>query len=336
MSQRLPSYRKALTALRPADWLALSWLALLLAVAVTAPYLPLPYPVATPDLLHLATPPTWAGLPPHHYLGTDPLGRDVLAELVLGTRQLLTLTLPATVLAMLLGALAGGAAGYWGNRGLHLPLAWLLWLLAVVVLVLALPFAGWLAGGLAAMGGWLAWRQSTKRWAVPLASGLRATLALLGSTPRLLLLLALVAGPPLPTGYLLLVLAALTWPEAARLVYVHMLRVRELPFVEAARANGLPTGRIWWHHALPHACQPLAALGPLSVAGLIGLESTLGFLGIGLSPATASWGQLLGTVRLEPGAWWLVAAPGLPLVATLLALHRVAGLAASSRTVAGR
>ena len=323
-----------MVALRPADWLALGWLALLLTVALAAPALPLPYAAGTPDLLHLAAPPTWAGPTPRHYLGTDPLGRDVLAELVLGTRQLLLVTLPATALAMLLGALAGGAAGYWGNRHLRLPLAWLPLLLAGVGLALALPLAGWLAAGLVAAGGWLALRQPVRRWSLPLASGLRATLALLGAAPRLVLLLALVAGPPLPTGYLVLVLAALTWPEAARLVYAHMLRMRELPFVEAARASGLPAGRVWWHHALPHACQPLYALGPLSVASLIALESTLGFLGIGLSPATASWGQLLGTVRLEPAAWWLVAAPGLLLVATLLALHRAARLVATARAAA--
>ncbi|NML67417.1 ABC transporter permease [Hymenobacter sp. RP-2-7] len=304
-----------------AAYWALGWLALVAAVGLLAPWLPLPYSATAPDLANIAAPPTWHG-PAPHYAGTDPLGRDVLAGLVAGSRQLLLLSLPATALATALGALSGGAAGYWGNHGLRLPgwagllgLAAAWWGLRPPLLVglgVALPLAVLLVRY---------WRRG---WAVPLDGLVLGASTLLGTVPRLLLVLAFAAGPPLGTGWLLVLLVLLAWPDMARLVRTQMRQVRTLPYVEAARAAGLPTGRVWWHHALPAASQPLRAFAPLTLAALIGLESTLAFLGIGYSEATVSWGQLLGELRQAPGAWWLVAGPGTLLLATLVALQSLA------------
>lgn len=300
---------------------ALGWLVLVAAVGLLAPWLPLPYSATAPDLANMAAPPTWQG-PAPHYAGTDPLGRDLLAGLVVGARQLLLLSLPATALATTLGALLGGSAGYWGNRGLRLP-AWVgvlglaatwYWLrppllvgLGVALLPLALLARCWRRG-----------------WALPLDGLVLGAGTLLGTVPRLLLVLAFAAGPPLGDGWLLALLALLAWPDMARLVRTQMRQVRTLPYVEAARAAGLPAARVWWRHALPAACRPLRAFAPLTLAALIGLESTLAFLGIGYSETTTSWGQLLGELRQAPGAWWLVAGPGTLLLVTLLALQVLA------------
>lgn len=312
--------RQYLSGLPRPTALALGWLGLLAALAVLAPWLPLPYSPAYPDLAHLSAPPDWHG-PMPHYLGTDPLGRDVLANVLFGSRQLLALSLPATLLATAAGALAGGAAGYWGDKGLSLPL----WggLLGVLAgwWVLRLPPLAGLGAGLA-----LAGLATGRHWRLPLPLDrlVLGLTVLLGAVPRLVLVLALSAGPPLRGGWLLALLALLAWPDGARLVRTQMLQVRILPFVEAARALGLPTGRVWWHHALPAACRPLREFTPLLLAALIGLENTLTFLGIGESPTTSSWGQLLGELRQEPGAWWLLLAPGGALLATLLALQQLA------------
>jgi peptide/nickel transport system permease protein len=107
--------------------------------------------------------------------------------------------------------------------------------------------------------------------------------------------------------------------------------VREMPFVEAARAAGVPTHQVWYRHALPHACRPLLATAPLSLAGLIGLESTLAFLGVGRAPDVPSWGNLLGTLQQEPGAWWVLAGAGGTLLLTLLALQQLARQLASQK-----
>ncbi|MGI4759064.1 MAG: ABC transporter permease [Janthinobacterium lividum] len=313
---------------------------LLSALALVAPWLPLPYPAATPDLLHVSSPPGWQATNPAHYLGTDPLGRDVLAGLVAGARRLLLLSLSAVVLATAAGALAGAAAGYWGNRRLRLPLAVVTAALGLAWWALALP-GSFVSGILLTItlllvlltwwplsGAWL--RKRT--WAFPLDALVLGAVTLLGAVPRLVLLVALATGPPLTQLQLLALLALLAWPATARLVRGQMLQVRVQPFIEAARASGLPPGRIWWRHALPHACRPLLAYAPLNLAGLIGLESALAFIGIGQGPDVVSWGSLLATVRQDPAAWWVAIYPGLALLCTLLALQELAKTIGKSST----
>ena len=309
--------------------LAVGWLVAVSTAGLLAPWLPLPFAAGVPDLLHVAEPPSWAAAP-QHWLGTDLFGRDVLTELLFGARQVVLLSLPATVLAALIGALAGGSAAFWGNRGCRLPLAAGLVLLAAIWWLIALPGGGQVACLLlaaAALAWWAAPRLlwvGRSAWPLPLDSLFQAAVTLLGAVPRLVLVLALAAGPPLSTGQLLLLLVAVAWPEPARQVRAQMLQVRTLPFVEAARAAGLTTGRIWFRHALPHACRPLRATVPLSLAGLIGLETTLAFLGVGRPPDVSSWGQLLSMLRQEPGAWWLLVSAGGALLFTLLALQQLA------------
>lgn len=330
--------KPALFASRPqlAYWLSLAWLVLLAGAGLLAPWLPLPFTATTPDLQHMAAPPQW-GASPAHYLGTDPLGRDVLAGLLAGARRLLMLSLPAVALATAVGALAGAAAGFWGNRQLHLPTATAAWGLAAAWWGLALPgtvVLGCLIGA-ALLLSLLAWqlRHAPAPWltfALPLDSLVLGLVTLLGAVPRLILLVALVAGPALTQVQLLGVLVLMTWPETARLVRGQMLRVRTQPFIEAARASGFSSGRIWWHHALPHACRPLFAFAPLSLASLIALESALAFLGLGQGPDVVSWGSQLASIRQDPTTWWVAVGPGMALLLTLLALQKVAGASHSA------
>ncbi|MBD2767117.1 ABC transporter permease [Hymenobacter sp. BT664] len=311
--------------------LALGWLSALVVAAIVAPYLPLPYPPAVPDLTQITQPPSGAA---KHWLGTDPQGRDVLSNLLFGARTAVLLTLPAAVLAAGLGALAGGAAGFWGNSGRPALRYWLLgltaggWLLAGPP-----PTAGWVAA-LATLGGALvlATRRARPGWPFPLDSLVQGTATALDTVPRLVLVVALaaVAGEVSLLG--LVTLFTLTsWPHPARLVQAQMLRVRALPFVEAARAAGMTEGRVWLYHALPHAVQPLRTVLPLSMAGLLSLESTLSFLGIGLPPDVASWGRSLAAVRYAPAAWWVFVFPAACLAITLMSLSSLTKQQANSR-----
>lgn len=305
---------------RRAAW---GWLALVVLAALLAGVLPLPYQPGVPDLAHVAQPPLGAG---RHWLGTDTQGRDVLSVLVFGARTAVLLTLPAALLAGLLGALAGGAAGFWGNRARLPVLIWLLaaaatwWTLRLPLPAVALALA---AGGLgiSLLARWQRRRGPT--WPIPINAMVMGAAAVLDTVPRLVLVVAVAAGAGLSAGGLLALLALTAWPYPARLVRAQMLRVRALPFVEAAHAAGLPAVRVWFRHALPHALQPLRTALPLSLASLLGLESTLSFLGIGLPPEVASWGRLLATVRQEPAAWWLFAFPAVCLVATIISLIRL-------------
>src|SRR5688500_2619663 len=81
--------------------------------ALLASVMPLPFAPGVPDLAHVAAAPLTSAF---RWLGTDPQGRDVLSVLVFAARTAVLLTLPAAALSALVGAVAGGAAGFWGNR----------------------------------------------------------------------------------------------------------------------------------------------------------------------------------------------------------------------------
>ncbi|GAA4368560.1 hypothetical protein GCM10023185_41450 [Hymenobacter saemangeumensis] len=318
-----------MAALRNWPWpkkLALLWLGIVVALGLLAPFLPLPFAPATPDLARPALPP---GLDSPHWLGTDAQGRDVLANLLFGARTAVLFTLPAALLAAALGTLAGGAAGFWRND-MPWPLPLLLLCLGAAWWALALPYfqIGQALTVLAGLGLLLLYafprlRTRMPALSLPLDALLLGTAALLGTVPRLVLVLA-VGSLGLPPAALLALLVLTTWPDTARLVRAEMLRVSALSFVEAAHSLGLPAFRVWWRHALPHAAQVLRAALPLSIAALVGMENTLSFLGIGFAPTTPSWGRMLSSARLAPEAWWLVALPALPLAATLLSLKVIA------------
>jgi peptide/nickel transport system permease protein len=293
-----------------------------LLAAVLAPVLPLPYSPSVPDLAHVSEPPFG---PSQHWLGTDSQGLDVLSQLLFGARTALILTLPAAALATIAGALAGGLAGFWLNS---CRLAVPYWLLSAAGgwWLLDLPQAGPVLVGTALASGSLIaqarWRhRPLPAWPLPLDSLLMGTATTLDTIPRLVLVVAMasISGVAIPGLLLLLILTS--WPHPARLVRAQMLRVRNLPFIEAARAAGLRPGRVWLWHALPHAIQPLKVAFPLSLAGLLGLESTLSFLGVGLPPNVASWGRLLAGVRYAPTAWWTALFPFLLLVFSMLSLY---------------
>lgn len=307
--------------------LAALWLGLIVLTALLAGVLPLPYPPGVPDLAHVAEPPFGpAGCNGHrHWLGTDPQGRDVLSVLVFGARTAVLLTLPAAALAALMGAIAGGAAGFWGNsRRVAVPY-WLLaasggwWALGLPVPVVGAAGA-FFGVGVGLVRAWLG-KRPLPAWPIPLDAVVLGAATTLDSIPQLVLVVALAAGTDVSAPGLLGLLALTSWPHPARLVRAQMLRVRELPFVEAARAAGIPSRQIWLRHALPHALHPLRAALPLSIAGLLGLESTLSFLGIGLPPDAASWGRLVATVRDEPGAWWAFIPPIICLSISILSLN---------------
>lgn len=307
--------------LRRGQRLALAWLAAVALLALLAPILPLPYAAGVPDLAHVAEAPSWAN---RHWLGTDPRGGDVLSSLLCGARTALLLTLPAALLAALLGGLAGGAAGFWGNRlrvstpGSGLAVVALAWGAGAPPLALAVG-----AGTVGALWASQCLRQQPTTLAVPLDSLVLAAASGLDTVPRLVLVLALVARGDLSVAGLGLVLGLTSWPGPARQVRARMLAVRAWPFVEAARASGLSSGRVWWRHALPHALSPLQTALPLSLAALLALESTLSFLGVGLPPDVSSWGQQLAVARQQPQAWWAVLFPALMLFVTMLSINAI-------------
>ncbi|UOQ98562.1 ABC transporter permease [Hymenobacter sp. 5317J-9] len=300
---------------------AAAWLGLLALMAVAAPLLPLPYPPNVPDLAHVSQAPLAPG---HHWLGTDPQGLDVLSLLVYGSRTAVFITFPAAVIAAVIGALLGGAAGFGGNR-LRADAGY--WLLATGAAWWALRLPAPALGLLAAVGGVarLLWRRGqgpAYGAPLPLDAVVMGAATALDTIPHLVLVLAVAAGTGGVSAPGLLALLAFTaWSTPARLVRAQMLRTRALPFVEAAQAAGVPAWQIWLKHSMPHAINPLRAAFPLSIARLLGLESTLSFLGVGLPPEAASWGRLMASFRYDTSAWWTFIFPASILAFSILSLY---------------
>jgi peptide/nickel transport system permease protein len=142
------------------------------------------------------------------------------------------------------------------------------------------------------------------------------------SLPDILLAISLVAilGPSLLNVVLALVLVYT--PRVARVVRASTLVVRELLFVEAARAVGVPTWRILWRHILPNLWSPILVQASFIFAYAILAEAALSFLGVGVPPEIPTWGTMVaGSQQYAHQALWIVLFPGLAIILTALSLQ---------------
>ena len=143
--------------------------------------------------------------------------------------------------------------------------------------------------------------------------------------PAFYLMLLLVGVFEASVPVLILILALTAWPSTARFIRGEILSLRERDYVEAARAMGLPAHRIILRHLIPGALSPVLVTGALTVAGMIGAEAGLSFLGLGISPPTPSWGNMVAAGKdALASAWWISFFPGALLTITLIAFSLVA------------
>ena len=144
--------------------------------------------------------------------------------------------------------------------------------------------------------------------------------------PLLLVLTAIVSATSnkaaLNFGVIVVIIGGTSWPGTARLVRASFLSLREKEFAEAARALGNRDGRIIFRHLLPNAVAPIIVQATLDVANVIILESTLSFLGFGIQPPTASWGNMLANAESNMSiAPWVAIFPGLCILVTVLSIN---------------
>jgi peptide/nickel transport system permease protein len=183
--------------------------------------------------------------------------------------------------------------------------------LAIGVLAAALTVA--LGAGVGAIAGW------TGRWVDALL--MRIADAIL-AVPRLPLLM--IASVILRPGVALLILlvAAVSWMETARVVRAEVRSLATRGFVEAARAVGSGAMMSMWRHIRPNVLPTLVVAITLAVGRSILLESALSFFGVGVQPPTASWGNMLyqaqSTMATEP---WLALFPGMAILISVLTVN---------------
>ena len=125
--------------------------------------------------------------------------------------------------------------------------------------------------------------------------------------------------PGLPQ--VIIVIAALAWPQTARLMRGEVMRIKQTDFVAAVRCLGIGDSAILLREIVPNALAPVLAVGTLIVGQAILLEASLGFLGLS-SPEIVSWGRMLNSgQRLLFNAWWLSVFPGTAIFLTVLAFN---------------
>jgi peptide/nickel transport system permease protein len=263
-------------------WISLAFLTVMLVLALAAPLIA--------ELRGIDPTETdlfrrFEGPSARHWLGTDDLGRDLFQRLLDGGRVSLLVGISGAVLSAILGAVIGVLAGYLGGR---LDA----FLMRLTDGVISLPL-------------------------LPLLIVLAAV------DPRKLGVPEEIAQSEMFSLYRIVVIVALTgWTTVARLVRAETLSLKARDFTRAAVALGARPQRIMFRHILPNTAGTLVVATTMSVGTLILFESTLSFLGLGIQPPAASWGNMLtGAQELLQEAPVLALWPGLLIFLTVIAFN---------------
>lgn len=205
-----------------------------------------------------------------HHLGTDELGRDLLARIAHGGRYSLSIAAMTAIGAVAMGTLLGLLSGFF--RRLDAPIS-------------------------------------------------RVVDAMM-SFPDILLAIALVAILRPSMLNVVYALVLVYTPRVARVVRASTLVVRELLYVEAARAVGVSSVGILLRHILPNLMSPILVQSSFIFAYAILAEAALSFLGVGVPPEIPTWGTMVaGSQQYAHQALWIVLFPGLAIVITALSLQ---------------
>jgi peptide/nickel transport system permease protein len=144
--------------------------------------------------------------------------------------------------------------------------------------------------------------------------------------PPLLFLMAMLVAIPRTALNIAIVIGIIGWMNVARLVRAEFLTLRTREYTEAARAIGVSPTSIMFRELLPNAMGPVIVAATLGIPTAILAESTLSFLGFGIQPPLASWGNMLEPAwsqMRDHNAWWMGLFPGLAIALTVLAFNFV-------------
>ncbi len=276
-----------------------------------------------------------------YLLGTDDLGRDVLARMLQGAWVSLTVGFVAVSISVLIGIIMGGIAGYMGDRTFRADRV-----LAVVAVGggTALAATGMFRVGLILAAGGLIWLLVARRnmagdrdsgnkdgrakafrpsfWRISVDTLIMRFVDIMLCFPSFFLILTVVALLPASIYNIMIIIGLTSWMGAARFVRAEFLSLREQDFVTAARALGVGDGRIIFRHMIPNAIAPVLVSATIGIATAILTEAGLSFLGFGVPPPHATWGNILSDgKRFIFDAPWLTFVPGIAILIVVLSFN---------------
>ncbi len=220
-----------------------------------------------------------------HPFGTDTIGRDILARTVYGGQISLLIGLSAMLVEIFIGITIGALSGFYGKFTDSLLMRITEAWLNVPALFLLLVMAKFFAGKI----------------------------------PNFDILGRSFSGSVI---VIIVIIGLTSWMYLARIVRAEFLSTKEEDFILAARATGTSNFQIITRHILPNCIAPIVVSATLSVANAILLESYISYLGLGVQPPTATWGNMLeGAHKYIESAPWLWIFPGILIVLTVLSIN---------------
>jgi peptide/nickel transport system permease protein len=273
-----------------------------------------------------------------YLFGTDDLGRDVFARMLQGSWVSLTVGFVAVGISLIIGVIMGGISGYYGLR--------LVSLIDVSLSLFVLIGGSFLAAGSELVGPIflllsllllltsfaskaLVRKGSTSKWPLFMRTGVISIDTLIMRFvdvmlcfPSFFLILTVVALLPASIYNIMIVIGLTSWEGTARFVRAEFLSLREQDFVTAARALGVHDLRIIFRHMIPNAVAPVLVSATIGIAGAILTEAGLSFLGFGVPPPHATWGNILSDgKRFIFDAPWLTFVPGFSILIVVLSFN---------------
>jgi len=273
-----------------------------------------------------------------YLFGTDNLGRDVFARMLQGAWVSLTVGFVAVGIAVLIGIFMGGIAGYFGQNHVRVDYILVTCIMCAggVLLVVGAAYsgAGFLIIGHACLFFLLfskkAWgKKATPKWlnllnrgAITIDTMIMRIVDIMLCFPSFFLILTVVALLPASIYNIMIVIGLTSWMGATRFVRAEFLSLREQDFVTAARALGVGNFRIIFRHIMPNAIAPVLVSATIGIATAILTEAGLSFLGFGVPPPHATWGNILsGGKGFIFDAPWLTFIPGIAILIVVLSFN---------------
>jgi len=269
-----------------------------------------------------------------YLLGTDELGRDVFARMLQGAWVSLTVGFVAVGIAVVIGVFLGGLSGYYGQNPIRLGQVLLLFLaiwmvlgwsrlsslyLVILGVVVMIVLMAMLLQGRERSRGLLSLLNAQLLSVDALITGL---IDIMLCFPSFFLILTVVALLPASIYNIMIIIGLTSWMGAARFVRAEFLSLREQDFVTAARALGVSDWRVIFRHMVPNAIAPVLVSATIGIAGAILTEAGLSFLGFGVPPPHATWGNILSDGKNYLfDAPWLTIIPGLAILVVVLSFN---------------